>query len=304
MRGHLIYMKDLFGEDIKEVVLLKDKFLEVPVSILDTRSGNWKNRKNKWLRLGIKSNENRQVINSKKANDFKNFRKKKYEISGANEYFEKNGDVSIFNPALCELMYNWFCPDGGAILDPFAGGSVRGIVANYLGYKYTGIDIRQEQVDSNREQAMDILPIANQPQWYVGDSEDVIKDLNLEYDLVFSCPPYLNLEKYSEIENELSNLSDENFYIKYNEIIKQSISKLKKGCFFIFVIGEVSDSKGYQKNFIGRTKQILIENKLKIKNELIYITPIGIKAMAINRLMKTNKIIRIHENILICEKTF
>jgi len=45
VRGHLIYMKDLFGEDIKEVVLLKDKFLEVPVSILDTRSGNWKNRK-------------------------------------------------------------------------------------------------------------------------------------------------------------------------------------------------------------------------------------------------------------------
>jgi DNA modification methylase len=56
-------------------------------------------------------------------------------------------------------MYKWFCPEGGTILDPFAGGSVRGIVANYLGFKYTGIELRQEQVDSNREQALDILPI-------------------------------------------------------------------------------------------------------------------------------------------------
>ena len=68
-------------------------------------------------------------------------------------------DTSIFDPVLCELMYRWFCPDGGSILDPFAGGSVRGIVANYLGYHYSGIDIRQEQVDSNREQALDILVI-------------------------------------------------------------------------------------------------------------------------------------------------
>ncbi len=37
--------------------------------------------------------------------------------------------TSIFDPVLCELAYRWFCPPGGLILDPFAGGSVRGIVA-------------------------------------------------------------------------------------------------------------------------------------------------------------------------------
>jgi hypothetical protein len=30
---------------------------------------------------------------------------------------------------LCEIAYRWFSPPGGLILDPFAGGSVRGIVA-------------------------------------------------------------------------------------------------------------------------------------------------------------------------------
>jgi DNA modification methylase len=64
----------------------------------------------------------------------------------------------------------------GLILDPFAGGSVRGIVANYLGYRYTGLELRQEQVDSNREQSLNILDLLNnQPQWYCGDSEKLLR---------------------------------------------------------------------------------------------------------------------------------
>ena len=63
------------------------------------------------------------------------------------------GGTSIFDPVLCELAYLWFCPPGGKVLDPFAGGSVRGIVAAKLGRKYTGIELRKEQVDANREQA-------------------------------------------------------------------------------------------------------------------------------------------------------
>ena len=38
--------------------------------------------------------------------------------------------TSIFDPVLCEIAYRWFCPPGGLVLDPFAGGSVRGIIAN------------------------------------------------------------------------------------------------------------------------------------------------------------------------------
>lgn len=53
-------------------------------------------------------------------------------------YDQKEGQVStsgtsIFDPVLCELAYSWFCPLDGKVLDPFAGGSVRGIVAAYLG---------------------------------------------------------------------------------------------------------------------------------------------------------------------------
>jgi hypothetical protein len=64
-----------------------------------------------------------------------------------------DGATSIFDPVMCELAYRWFAPPGGVVLDPFAGGSVRGIVASKLGRRYVGIDVRPEQVDANRVQA-------------------------------------------------------------------------------------------------------------------------------------------------------
>lgn len=69
---------------------------------------------------------------------------------------QESSGTSIFDPVLCELAYRWFCPAGGSVLDPFAGGSVRGIVAAVLGLSYTGIDLRPEQVAANEAQWADI----------------------------------------------------------------------------------------------------------------------------------------------------
>jgi len=135
---------DLFGNEIIEDVLLRDKFIEPPFSILDSKTGNWQRRKKEWLKIGIKSEIGRtKVIGGNICGDFiKNPRN-----TESGKKFTKSGTgISIFDPALCEVLYNWFCVDGKEILDPFAGGSVRGIVANYLGYKYTGIDIRKNKL--------------------------------------------------------------------------------------------------------------------------------------------------------------
>lgn len=76
----------------------------------------------------------------------------KQNKDGTLSYSESNG-TSIFDPVLCELVYNWFSPSGGMVLDPFAGGSVRGIVAARLGRQYCGVELRAEQVAANRVQA-------------------------------------------------------------------------------------------------------------------------------------------------------
>lgn len=286
--------KDLFGNDIIEDELLRDKFIEPPFSILDSKSGNWRNRVNKWKRLGIKSELGRLDAKTKNGN---------YNrlIKNGGHKGHTHTNTSIFDPALAELLYHWFCPENGSILDPFAGGSVRGIVANYMNFKYTGIELRQEQVDSNREQALDILPINNQPQWYVGDSNKLLDDkYNNEFDLVFSCPPYADLEVYSDLEDDISNMKYPDFLITYKSIIKKSCDKLKKGGYACFVVGEVRDKKGNYIGLVPDTIEAFKECGMNYYNECIYLNGLAGACLTAGRVMGiSKKVKKVHQNILI-----
>ena len=118
--------QDLFGNEVIENELLRDKFLEPPFSVLDTKTGSWQNRKRLWKRLGIRSEVGRDCkLFSMGTNSWET--KEEYQDPESTKL-----NTSIFDPALCEVIYRWFVPDEGKILDPFAGGSVRGIVAAYL----------------------------------------------------------------------------------------------------------------------------------------------------------------------------
>ena len=162
------------------------------------------------------------------------------------EYSPVDGSVSvtgtsIFDPVLCELVYRWFCPLNGKILDPFAGGSVRGLVAAYLGYDYTGVELRAEQVEAN--QLQDICK-DKKPNWIIGDSKDIDTIAKGEYDLIFSCPPYYDLEVYSYQDGELSAIPDyKDFISVYREIISKCVSMLKDNRFACFVVGDIRERK-------------------------------------------------------------
>lgn len=148
--------------------------------------------------------------------------------------------TSIFDPVLCELAYRWFSPESGSILDPFAGGSVRGIVAAKLGRPYTGVDLRAEQVEANQMQWDDLEDEESPaPNWVNGDSLDIGQLVEGEFDMIFSCPPYADLEVYSEDPKDLSTMSYPDFKEVYSAIIKASVAKLKQDRFAVFVVGEV-----------------------------------------------------------------
>lgn len=279
---------DLFGNPIVDDVILRDRFIEPPFSVLDTKSGNWQKRKRQWSRLGIKSEIGRDA----KVINMDTMAKEKNQA----EY------VSIFDPALCEVLYHWFCPDGGSILDPFAGGSVRGIVANYLGYKYTGIDIRQEQIESNREQALQILEVNNQPNWYVGDSNIALDGMNNQYDFVFSCPPYADLEVYSDLDGDISNMEYNDFMAAYESIISKSCALLKPNGYACFVVGEVRDKHGNYIGFVPDTINAFRKCGMNFYNEAILLNAIASASMRANGNMKTQKLVKVHQNVLIFKK--
>ncbi len=213
--------------------------------------------------------------------------------------------TSIFDPVLCELAYRWFCPPNGLVLDPFAGGSVRGIVAAKLVRQYIGHELRAEQVAANRVQAANICggdPFV--PVWIEGDSRTIdttCADVNA--DMIFTCPPYADLEVYSDDPRDLSTLGYEPFRQAYAEIVAKSCARLKQDRFAVVVVGEVRDKKGMYYNFVGDTVQAFRDAGLSYYNEMILLTCAGsLPIRAGKQFDVSRKIGKTHQNVLVFVK--
>lgn len=210
--------------------------------------------------------------------------------------------TSIFDPVLCELIYLWFSPKTGTVLDPFAGGSVRGIVASKLGRKYVGIDLRAEQIAANREQGKAICG-APMPTWIEGDSIDIKKLAKVNADLIFSCPPYGDLEVYSDDERDLSTLNYDAFVAKYRKIISASLDQLRDHRFAVFVVGDFRDRKGFYRGFVRDTELAFEAAGARLYNEAILVTAVGSLSIRAGRTFAASrKLGKTHQNILIFVK--
>lgn len=209
--------------------------------------------------------------------------------------------TSVFDPFLCEIVYNWFCTKNGIVFDPFAGGSVRGVVAEMIGHHYIGIDLSQRQIDANQINA-DHFGVC--PAWHCDDSRNADKYLqDSSADLVFSCPPYHNLEKYSDHPLDLSNMNYSDFLEAYSDIISISCRKLKENRFAVFVVGDIRDSKGAYRDFISDTKHIFRECGLCLYNEMILLNQYGTAPMRAGKPFESNrKIMKVHQNVLVFYK--
>lgn len=182
--------------------------------------------------------------------------------------------TSVFDPVICELSYLWHTNEEDIVIDPFAGGSVRGIVATALGRQYIGVDLRQEQVDANIEQAKDICEGA-MPVYVCGDSTDIETLAPGEYDFMFTCPPYGDLEKYSDDEKDISNMSPQDFDKAYTTILQRTLSMLKDNRFAVIVVGNYRDKKGNLRDLVGLTVRAMEEGGAHYYNDYVYVTPRG-----------------------------
>ena len=123
------------------------------------------------------------------------------------------------------------------------------------------------------------------------------------YDMIFSCPPYANLEVYSDLPDDLSNMNYADFQIKYKSIIKKACDRLKIGGYAIFVVGEVRDKKGFYLDFVGDTRQYFKDAGLGYYNEMILKNNIGSAAIRVPRIFEASrKIVKVHQNVLVFKK--
>ena len=281
--------------------ILAEKFIVNPFSVLKRASGAWKDRKHYWETMNISGIEGR---------DTKRYNAMPHNIGAARDYNTEDAEhISSFDPALCEIMYKWFSKDGDKIIDPFAGGSTRGVVASVLGRNYTGIDLSQKQVLANQEQfskLQDMYINLNPVEWIVGDSEyalDQIEDGT--YQMLFTCPPYYNLEQYTRDVRDLSRqASYEAFLIKYTSILEKTVAKLdmNAGAFAVIVVSEIRNFKagGEFYGLVPDTINICRNAGLKYYNEIILEDPIGsLPLRGPQYFEQSRKIGRTHQNILV-----
>ena len=267
---------ELIGQDTTLLININDYLTTAnpikQISVLDQASGPWTARKRQWKKAGIHGDVFSTAEGTKGSISTLAIQQ---GMAGAAD--EKTGLSGGFDPVLCELMFRGYCPDGGRVLDPFAGGSVCGLVAGTLGYHYEGCEIRAEQVQHSREKIKK-YKIKGNVTWHNDDSANLDKLGIRPVDLIMTSPPFAGLEVYSEDMGDLSVLAKDGydiFLIKYKEILRKSCAVLKQGCYACLHLGEVRDKKGNYIGFVPDTVKIMQEIGLHLYNDYVLCAPTG-----------------------------
>lgn len=177
-----------------------------------------------------------------------------------------------------------------------------------MGRSYYGCDLSRNQIDANEENYKQLSggkdlfenPL-QKPNWYCGDSQKIDEIINeSDFDCLLTCPPYADLEVYSDDPRDISNMPHDEFLKAYETIIGKSVQKLKENSFACIVIGEVRDKKGHYINFTQETINAFEKAGAKYYNEVILVTMIGTAALrAKSQFEKSRKVVNTHQKVLV-----
>jgi DNA modification methylase len=277
---------------------LTDRFVIPPFSILDTRKGYWQKRKAAWHEFIGDMGESRDEALTQSLGEVKAKEVKEKEASNVLSH-----GFSLSDPVLSEIMCRWFTHEKGCkVFDCFAGDTEKGLVIGECGYEFTGIELRSEQVDINNR----IIANRNLPIRYIcDDGQNILKHFEPEsQDMLFSCPPYYDLEVYSDNPNDASN---QKTYTDFLQLLRNAYSEslkiLKQDRFSVIVVGNVRDKEtGFYRNLVDDVKRIFFENDVLLYNDLILIETSASATFGSDRYMENRKIVKTHQNVLIFYK--
>jgi hypothetical protein len=267
-------------------------YIEPPMSVLDRRSRRWQQRTAQWRALGVRSELGRDETGVHPQADYLRIR------SDASD-----AGLSIFDPVLTELCLRWFSHEGDRVLDPFAGGSVRGVVSSALGRWYTGVDLRPEQVEANRQQAALGGDVA--PEWIVGDSCDIERLVGPGYeaDAILTCPPYGDLERYSDDPADLSTMTYPDFLHAYRTILDASLALLRRDRYLCVIVGDVRDPHGGYRGLPDDTRRVLRDAGCTVIADIVILDPLGSKQMVAARTFEAGRLVqRVHQYLIVAVK--
>tara|TARA_Y100000310_G_C20513844_1_gene730196 strand:- start:160 stop:996 length:837 start_codon:yes stop_codon:yes gene_type:complete len=273
------------------MVTVKEKYGFLPTSV-------WHLKKNKWIK---------SFINDDTA-------------KGSTVYTKENGDkswkstrdsISEFNPDLATNIIKYWSNQNDLIIDPFSGRATRGVVAKKLGRKYIGFDVSPKvcEIVNNRD---------NQPQQTIFQESNTIKIINSDgcemkelpdnyADMIFTCPPYWNIEDYNKLyeENIPTQLSD----IKDYKMFLDKLKLCAKNCHRVlkdqkYCVWVVNDFRKDKKMYVFHSDliQIMKENGLPLWDIVIN----ELNCNVTGRVTQSERLgytVKKHEYVLVFKKT-
>lgn len=201
------------------------------------------------------------------------------------------GGVSVFDPHLAECLATWYCPPGGLILDPCAGGPERAAVATALGYRYHGIDPAGP-------------PTADAPgTWITGYAQHGLHLPDQSADMVLACPPYHDRERYSDHPDDLSAMTWGDYLTALDEIVSLTVAAMRVDRFAAWVISDVRDSHGHLRRLPHRLADMLTSHGLSLIAEHVLVAPVGTAHKRMRRPWETCRTpTRVHQIVHVAVK--
>lgn len=209
-----------------------------------------------------------------------------------------NGKCSVFNPHLAQMILAAYAPLNAKIYDPFGGGGTRGYIATKMGHEYTGVEIREEEYVRVNEQMKDWDCYFN----FILEDSVTYKPDNL-FNFCFTCPPYYDLEVYSDLENDLSSSDTYEIYLcKLKKVLENVFNCLETNSFAVFVVGNFRNKKGELEHLNGDLIRIAKEVGFKLWDELIWMGASNVALTRCGKFEKNRKSVRMHEYIVILKR--
>jgi len=217
--------------------------------------------------------------------DIENYKKKKY-IQTLLTYCEKHnrykdsiikkyyycyglcfGRINAFKITNALQIYNKY-PTTNTIMDPFCGFGGRLVAAMMKNINYIGIDLNKDLEEGYQRLLHDFREKSTSKIQLLFKDSNIIDYSNYKYDMVFTSPPYENIEIYKHMEKK----SIEEWNKFYKEIFQKLWDSLEPCGAYIININENIYIKILEPLFGPALENILLKKSSKNNyKEYIYI---------------------------------
>lgn len=228
-----------------------------------------------------------------------------FKDSFVNFYNDKNL-LSEFNPTVAKNIISFWTNQKEVILDPFAG-RTRALVAHGMDRGYIGFEVSSDVIN-HMEEKFEELGLNEEEEFVVDiindDCYNIDKYYDIDFDMIFSCPPYWNLEKYESTNGQLSDIKEyDKFLDALVKRLRKCIDFLEQDKYICLVVGDFRKNGKYIKFHSDLLQKMDELNNIKLHDVItIQNLPFSTAAFYFGTKKKFKYTAKSHEYLLVWKK--